>query len=187
MISGNVKFRLQYFDRSVIKTNWKKINEGPLKKAGLKVRRIARQSIRRGGKNKKPSRPGSPPRSQKTGSNPPFKLIFSLPNQFGTSVIVGMVGFTKRGEPVPGLHEHGGTVTRRVFLRQSPDKKGHRRSGRVSEARLKRIRENYARRGQTHQRDTIEKRVQYPERSFMQPALEKAKSKLPELWKGSVK
>lgn len=197
MIGATVKTRMFTFDRKVIKTNWKKINESPVKKAGLLVRRIARSSIRRGnhrGLNKdikqgrdawgrfqskqgvnpferkirerKHSKPGKPPRSWQRGSTPPFKMIYSVPDAMGTSTVVGMVGFGS-SNPVPGLHEHGGTATRRVYtkVRQHRTKRG-----RFGKNRYKPMR----------------KVVSYPKRPFMQPALDKAKTKLPPLWDGSL-
>lgn len=169
MFAVRPRFRLQYFDRSVIRRNWNRINESPLKRSGFLVRRIARGSIRRGGKRKNPSRPGTPPRSHWPGATPPFKMIFSVPQRLDTSVIVGMVGFTKRaaGEPVPGLHEHGGRARRRVFRKGS-----EQRDAKGRFLRRKRFAEQAV--------------VRYEPRPFMQPALEKARPRLPKLWEGSL-
>lgn len=184
------KFKLQYFDRSIIKTNWRRINDSPIKKGGLLVRKIARQSIRRGGKKKNPSRPGTPPRSHQKGSTPPFKMIYSVPDVFNTRVTVGMIGFGTSVDPVPGLHEHGGTATRTVFVkRRRKDQKGKQRnksSKRRTPQQLKRIREEYARRGGQREQ-TEEKAIRYPQRAFMEPALSKARPRLPKLWDGSLK
>lgn len=159
------RFKLQMFDRSVIRRNWRRINESPLKKSGLLVRRIARGSIRRGGKSKRPSKPGTPPRSHWPGATPPFKMIFSVPTR--TNVMVGMVGFGGAGNPVPGLHEHGGTANRKVFLRV--------KGGGLSRSQF---------RGKSRKR--ITKRVVYEPRPFMLPALEKARPRLPKMWEGSL-
>lgn len=166
-----------FFDRKIIKRNWKVINESPLKKAGLVVRKVARQSIRRGKtiktvlpKNKrKPSPAGRPPKSWKSGKTPPFKMIYSVPEKLGTSVVVGMIGFGKASGstmPVPGLMEHGGTARRRVFVKagQRRTKKG--RFGRIF-------------------RKPVVRSVRYPERAFMNPALKKVRTKLPHYWKGA--
>lgn len=163
-------FKLQYFDRKIIKRNWSKINEKPLKRSGLLIRRIARGSIRRGGKRKKASRPGTPPRSHKQGKTPPFKMIFSVPERFETRVVVGMVGFTSGGrsrDKAPALAEHGGTAQRRVFV-----KAGRHRTKR-------------GRLGRTRYKPKV-KTVRYPARPFMVPALDKAKPRLPRLWEGSL-
>ena len=178
MIATTIK-PMVFFNRNIIKTNWKRINESPLKRAGLLVRRIARGSIRRGSAPKKgspfakaraqrrPSKRGRPPKSWRRGGTPPFKMIYSLANRLGTSAIVGMVGFGKGGPPVPGLQEHGGTAVRRVLKRV-----GQRRTkkGRIARNIMGLVRTS----------------VRYPKRPFMQPALEKARSKLPPLWRRSL-
>jgi len=169
MFSVRPRFKLIFFDRSVIRTNWKKINDRPLRRAGALVRKIARQSIRRVPYGKKRSglrysRPGSPPwsRSGKRGAAP-FKLIFNLPyGPMGLTEIIGMVGFgTGFGTPVPGLHEHGGVARRKVFDRNSIQ-------ARMSKKQRPRWRSVY-----------------YPERPFMLPALKKART-LPQFWKNSL-
>lgn len=102
------------FDRSVIRSNWSRMNRRPLGRAGMLVRRIARGSIRRR-KAGKYSPAGSPPFSHWPGGTPPFKMIYSVPDRLGTSEVVGMVGFGG-SPPTPGLHEHGGTAVRGTFL-----------------------------------------------------------------------
>jgi hypothetical protein len=106
------------------------------------------------------------PKSWVKGSTPPFKMIYSLPDKWGRSVLVGMVGFN-RTDPVPGLHEHGGF--KRTTVRIPKKVKGRKRKGQP--ARYYQIR----------------KRVRYPRRAFMQPALERTKTKLPHLWKDSIR
>ena len=157
------RFKMVFFDRRIIsRTNWKKMNQGPLHKAGMLVRRIARGSIRRGRINRKggrtPSKIGMAPKSWGRGKTPPFKMIFTLPSRLGTNQIVGMVGFTKgMSTPVPGRHEHGLPGSSRVFKNKAS--KGKR----------------------------VRKIVRYPKRPFMTPALIRAKSLLPQLWRGSLK
>lgn len=173
MFSTNFKFKIHYFDRNVIRTNWKAINKKPLQKAGTMVMRIARGSIkRRVTKHGKPSRPGTPPYSRRPGTTPPFKQIFSVPYRLGTSVIVGMVGYGGPNPP-PGLMEQqegDGTAMRRVFLPvQGPRRRF--KSGRLSKRRVK----------------AVMKRVKYPARPFMRPALFKARSVLPAMWLNSIK
>lgn len=164
MFSTKPKFKLQFFDRSIIKKRWKRINKDPLAKAGVIVMKTARGSIRRGENQKtnRPSKPGKPPKSRVSGKLPPFKMIFSRPNKLGTSVIVGMVGFGgTSGPPTPGLHEHGGAASRTTRPRT--------KSGWINK----------------HVKP-VKRVVRYPPRPFMQPALEKKKQQLPHLWKGSV-
>ena len=166
MIGVRTRGRLVAFDRSVIRRNWNAINETPLKRAGLLVRGIARGSIRRQPNKRRYSRPDRPPRSHQSGKTPPFKMIYSVPEQLGSSVIVGMVGFGGSGEPVPGLHEHGGSAKRSVMVWKTRHKRDGRR-GPVLEF--------------------VRKTVRYPKRPFMLPALEKGKAKMPQLWRNAVK
>lgn len=174
-LKPRVKF--VFFDRSIIKRNWNKINQSPLTKSGLLVRRIARGSIRRGGKKKNPSKPGTPPRSHKQGKTPPFKMIYSVPNTIGTSVIIGMVGFgiaPGATMPVPGLQEHGGTARRRLFLKQTD----------FVHQNTKKTSGKYAKKRTRYK--AVKKVVRYPARPFMQPALQRARPSLPKMWEGSL-
>ena len=161
IITARFQAQIAFFDRRVIKSNWKAINDGPLKRAGLLVRKIARQSIGRRVKRAAPRPPGMPPRSRTVGE--PFKLIYSIPQHFDTSVIVGMVGFNHQA--VPGLHEHGGTVRRRVFV-PIPYR---------NKAGAWRIKNK-----------AVVRPVRIPPRPFMYPALVKARTLLPPLWANSI-
>ncbi len=175
MIGVKPKLKLFYFGREVIRSNWNSINRGPLTKAGNLVRMIARQSIRRrkrfinrGGRlvaNVSP--PGSPPFSHVQGRTPPFKMIYSLPIHFGTGVIVGMVGFNA-ADPVPGLHEHGLPAVRQV--------------ARYKRRRFTKAGKKIIYRGKV---PMMTVHAKYPKRSFMQPALDKARSQLPPMWLNS--
>lgn len=175
MLAMRSKFKMVYFDRSIIKRNWKRINTNPLHRAGQMVRKVARGSIRprkrrpKGQRMKeKPSKAPNPPFSRAPGK--PFKRIFNVPNKLGTSEIVGMMGFGKAPGstmPVPGLHEHGGSAVRRVFV------KSHQRrtkKGRFGKNVMKPVR----------------KLVRYPKREFMKPALAKVRKNMPHLWRGSL-
>lgn len=161
------------FDRSVIKRNWGAINESAGKKAGLLVRRIARNSLRQV-KHGRPSPTGMPPHShawrymmragKRRRTTAPLRLIYSVPEMMGARVIVGPVGFGDR-QPVPEIHEKGLTVSRMVPKRGAKaqiDSHGRRRFQR--ERRF----------------------VKYPARPFMLPALIKAAPQLPAMWRGSL-
>lgn len=163
------KVRIDFFDRSIIRNRWKRINRDSLMLAGIMVMKIARGSIKRRRQGGKPSPAGQPPRSRQPGVTPPFKQIFSVPFRLGTSVAVGMVGyhFGKTGPPVPGLQEHGGTAHRFVFSAG--------RQRRLKSGRMGRTITQYKRRV-----------VKYPQRPFMWPALLRARSRLPHLWLNSV-
>lgn len=187
------KFKMVFFDRKIVQRNWKKINRTPLQRSGMIVRSNARGSIRprsaEPGKPKKPSPKGTPPRSWTIGSkkksggkggrtkpkrSKTFKLIFSAPNRLGTSVVVGMIGFGKH-RSMPGLHEHGGTASRKTFVTPRGSKGKRDKKGRFLKDQVV---------GRFPRRKT----VRYAKRSFMQPALERAanENKLPHLWKGSL-
>lgn len=159
------KVRIHFFDRRIIQTNWKRFNKEPLMAAGAAVMRIARQSIKRR-KKKIPSPVGMPPRSHADGAVPPFKQIYFKSFNIGTSVIVGMVGYTRQNPP-PGLQEHGGYARRKVFAR-------------IGQRRLK-----SGRYGKTMY-SYKPAMVKYPQRAFMMPALMRAKVRFPQLWAGSI-
>jgi len=194
VLAPKVKFQLKYFDRSIIRTNWKAINRNPLQKAGNIVRSNARQSIRRAkkrtktGKPTKPRAAPNPPRSlANEGQSPPFKMIYSKPLHFGTSVIVGMVGFKPGGQPTPGLHEHGGRVLRNV-RKDGGYKHKHTRKTSGKYAQKVSAKRWVTRNGKRRQvYITQRKMVSYPQRAFMGPALKKGRTKYPQLWKNSIK
>lgn len=179
----NIRFRkgMVFFDRGVIRRNWSSMNTGPLRKAGALVRMNARQSIRRRRKlHGKPSKRGSPPyaRTSSIGGTPPFKLIYNLPYRRGTTEIVGMVGFDS--ESVPGLHEHGGRATRYVFVKRGT--RARRTYRTKSGRRTKRKGKGFG--GAIMKRER--RRVTYPARPFMNPALVRAKPKIAALWRDSI-
>lgn len=158
-------------DRSVIKRKWA-FNRTPLARAGAWVMRIARKSIRRRKNRNRASPSGTPPYSHSPGALPPFKQIFFVPDTFHMRVFVGMVGYGGRGVPVPGLQEHGGPATRKVF----------RQVGR------RQLRRNFK---TQRQGGVITKKVtegvRYTPRPFMMPALLKTIPKLPQFWQNSLK
>jgi len=162
---------MQFFDRSIMKRKWKRMNASPLKRAGLMVRKFAVQSIRKrvkpSGKSKrkpKPSPIGTAPRSRAAGH--PMRKIFTVSDMLATRETVGALGFGEQN-PVPGLHEHGGFARRRVWVKSHQ----HRtKKGRFGKNRMK----------------PVVKMVRYGKRPFMMPALEKARGKFPQLWRGSL-
>jgi len=148
--------KLVTFDRSVIRSNWSRMNKRPLGRAGGLVRRIARGSIKRRKKKTTHSTSPAPPYSHQEGKTPPFKMIFNLPHQLGTSEIVGMVGFGGN-QAVPGLHEHGGYQQQHVYRAVA---------GKVVKKKSRIVR--------------------YPKRPFMAPALRRAREKYPQYWRGAL-
>ena len=166
-----------HFDRDVFQRNFSKINDSPLKHAGLLTRKIWMQSIRTDRtKSQRPAKPGKPPKSRHPSKI--FKKVFSLPNRAETSVMVGHVGFGPA--PAPGLHEHGERVTIKAFTS---------RKRRLKTAEARRMARKRFQSGQikSKRKPTVTKTVQMPKRPHAAPALERAQSKLPPLWANSVR
>ena len=177
------KPKIQFFGRQVVRSNWKKLAKHPLSRLGMIIRGNAREAIGRQTKKKTtpPRPPGMPPRSRAEGK--PFKLIFSIPQDM-SSVVVGMVGFSK--DAVPGLHEHGGTAKRTVSV-----------LGGFKHKHTRKTSGKYAKRVQTKKFRTVGGKVtatplrkkavvKLPPRPFMAPAYTKAEHKIPKIWKGSL-
>lgn len=180
----NLQFRpkIFYFGREIIRYNWNSINRGPLTRAGNYVRMLARQSIRRQTTRPFKSSPkGRPPYSHVAARTPPFKMIYSVPINFGTGVIVGMVGFNA-ADPVPGLHEHGMSARRRIAVfklrqtRAGQYPKGRRQLNRFGQRII------YKQKPQE-----VSIMARYPKRPFMGPALDRAWPKLPPMWANSIR
>lgn len=168
------------FDRSIIKRNWKAINEGPLKRAGLLARRIERQSIRVDiTKKQNPSRPPRPPKSRHPGH--PFRLIYSVPNPMDTSVIIGHVGFYA-GQTAMQMHEFGEQV--RISTVVPRKRKWQIKDPVKREKVAAAFRSGKLKRPKPQPRTT--KVIQMPERPFALPALQKTAKRLPQLWVNSV-
>lgn len=120
-----------------------------LMKYGSYVRNAARRSMRKVGKRGKPSAPGTPPKVRRGQLK---RFLFFVWDTFSRSVVVGPQSFFPgKIEQIPGVHEHGGTLTRRS-----------RKKKRSYVAR-------------------------YPARPFMLPAHQKEISRLPGLWRDSIK
>lgn len=160
------------FNRGFLKSQRGRMNRHPLARAGAYVMRIARTSIRRRRNRNLHSPEGTPPYSHVAGALPPFKRIGFKVDGLHTNVVIGMEGFGLSGPPVPGLQEHGGNATRGVF----------RVVGR------RQLRRNFRnpRQGGLITRRVCET-VHYPERPFMQPALERTIPRLPEFWANSLR
>jgi len=166
------------FNRDIFQTNWKKINESPLKRAGLLARRIMINMIRKDKSKKQlPAKPGRPPKSRAEGH--PFRRIFSVPKGLA-SVVVGHVGFRRRTPTVMETHEFGERVTKKVL-------KPTRRSALTGKQRRAARRLFQAGRIQRASKvEMVEKQIQYPKRPFAEPTLKKATDRFPALWANSV-
>lgn len=176
-----------FFDRNIIKHNWRAINRNPMQRAGNLIRMRARGSIRRVRRNAPPSPPGTPPRSRwgatlKKAAGPkqartvPFKMIYNVPIHMDTGQIIGMVGFNTNpaGEmPVPGLHEHGGRAVRMLWNRR-----------RFREVQRRDVKGRFA--PKRAKKKFVRRTARYPKRPFMWPALIYARQKIPRLWRNSI-
>lgn len=171
------KMLRRYFNQSVISKNWKKINSGPLAKAGATTRLIMRRSIRRA---KKPSKVGKPPhahRPKEYRGHDDFKAIFYVPAPWGTAVLVGHRGFGQKQTPME-TQEFG----QRVTIKR---RRAKRKAYTTKQARAAR-RKFLAGEIQSKPIHTETISFKMPERPFAKPALEKAKKHLPGLWANSV-
>lgn len=173
------------FNQAIIKKNWSKIQEGPLKRAGLLTRKIMRGSIRRAkrytktGKLTKPRKPPNPPRSVNPRGKYDFKKIFSYPNPRQSNVIIGHEGFGQRQTPME-VHEFGQMVRAKVFPQKKKGKK--KLSNRQREA----ARKKYLR-GKIKHKPLPTRLVKLPKRPFARPAGIKAQTKLPSMWRNSFR
>ena len=183
-IKTKVKFKLVTFDKSIFKTNWKAINEGPLKRAGLMTRKIMIQSIKKARTSKKtglviqrPSKVGKPPRSRAAGH--PFKEIFSKPDALGGRVLIGHVGWRMARQHTPmEMHEFGKSTKINVIIKRKRKYRGKRRQAARAKFKAGLIPHVPVQR--------TPKSVKMPKRPFALPALEIAKTRLPELWRDSI-
>lgn len=158
------------FDRSVIRSNWDKMNRGPLSKAANLVRVSARRSIKRRKNRDLHSPPGTPPFSHVTGKTPPFKMIYHVRDSRGR-YLVGMVGFGGNRNPAPGIQEHGGVVKDTFYApRRGAAPRRSKSTGKFLKQRNQKVSGIF--------------NVQA--RPFMGPALRKTAPKLPAFWQNSL-
>lgn len=176
-----------YFNRDIIKYNWKRINNTPLKFAGLRVRAAAIRSIKtvRGKKRETYSPPGSPPYSR--DPRRPFKRIYSIPDTRRGRTYVGMVFWNQTSgsiiNPVPGRHEHGGYAYVTTVVR-TPRIKTGRKFNKSQRAHINAYYQQNPRNRGTKR--VLRRRVHLEPRPFMVPALERVRATLPALWHMSV-
>lgn len=168
------------FDRSILKRNWKAINEGPLKKAGLLARRIEIQSIRKDiTKKQNPAKPGRPPKSR--DPRHPFRQIFSDVSPLETNVMIGHMGYYP-GQTAMQMHEFGEHVTISTIV---PRKKKWQIKDPIKREKVAAaFRSGKLTRNKPQPRTT--KVIKMPERPFALPALQKTAKRLPALWANSV-
>lgn len=110
-ISFSMSFRdkERFFDRQAIIDSVEPAFHSYLMQGGALVRKIAQRSIRRGGKKRKPSDPGKPPKHHLPGSNEGLRRIIYTLSSDKMSADIGPVKYERASKPtVPALHEFGG-------------------------------------------------------------------------------
>jgi len=157
---GREKAKANFFDRDAVKKMMGERSRGFLASFGGWVRKTAQRSMRPGGKKRKHSAPGEPPRTQ-TGLL--RKNIFFSFDPASRSVVVGPAQLN-RGDDSPELLEHGGRATTEVFQRF-----------RIEGGRLV--------------FDPGRRRVeaQYQPRPYMQPAYQAGLARQDQFWRQSVR
>jgi len=200
MIAMKVDKRF-FFDRKAVEDIVGKRAAQALSKAGAFVQRRARSSLRR---RKKTSAPGQTPSvhsKDKVATLKNIQFQFSPRTQ---SVLVGPLrlnmvtqdAYSTALIPVPGIHEHGGTVLLREWRFNQLDFEKSWRGWRKyrstnnfsNEWRRADKRWRYASRKRRKHTigelgvETRTRKVSYPERPFMGPALDKEAPKFPSLF-----
>lgn len=169
----------QFFDRPRVQKALDRQRLRVLRQTGGTVRRIARNSMKSGGKRGQISEPGQPPRFHSpTGQRLKDGVFFGLADS-NKSVVIGMDPSRNRrrsnGKTVPELLEEGGsgpTVTEDLYVKRSgPARRG---AG-----------------GQfvSNDRVLLKKgtRTKYRARPFIGPSAFTFKDKFTELWKESIR
>lgn len=190
-----IKTKDWFFDRQKVVDALKKAKRKSLREAGGFVRTTARRSMKRvspakraklaerGQRTQSPA--GSPPNCHVQG--PSLKTILFAFEPSTESVIVGPVQFNTQNSTIakvqsttPGLHERGESATIREF-RVIPAGEN------PSSIAWQPVRKKGAFVAKFGARiEQRRRRVKYPKRAFMNPALEKASPKFPELFKNSI-
>jgi len=165
------RLKLAFFDRPAVLAATSKAERRVSNRFGATVRKIARRSMKKVGKRRRQraaelrrrGRSTQGVDSSKPGQPPRVhvgtlkKLIFYSFDFRRHSVVIGPTQ-SGRGTGAPDILEHGGTTTIRV-----PER---RRGGR---------------------RRLVKKRVRIAPRPFMQPAFDKTRPELSQLWKDVIR
>lgn len=169
-----------FLDRKAVSDALGKVNAGILLRAGMLVRRSARQSMRR---RKKPSAPGTPPSAHSGPNYPRGPLLKTLMEaSFDTatkSLVVGPKG--KQGLAAPSLQEFGGVIRTRVL---APKKNGRMLSPAQKAAFQRKVKDGSIVRTKADRREVS---VKLPARPYMAPALARDLPKFPSLYANTVK
>jgi hypothetical protein len=193
-----------FFDREAVQQQVQEatLNHRALNRTGGMIRTIARGLIRRVKKRTTVSPPGQPPRSRDPQGR--YKRIIYAWDAVEKGVVVGHVGYKTKGNPstVPSTHEFGKSaqVPRVMLRRPKPvnwtSQKAKQRRNRAFK-RLMRSFGPFQEPGRNRQLATGRSRfrsrarirmvtVRYPPRPVMQPALSRARERLPGIWADAV-
>ena len=156
------------FDKTWIKRDWRRMNRGPLGKVGNLLRSDMRQSIRRARYGARPNPAGKTPKSRDRGKNPRFKMFRFNVSTWQTNVITGLIRLYQNGTPVPGAHELGLYVTRKL-RKHVPSKRTRLQKdawAKLPYAVKKRIRKQMTAR-------MARKTFKLPQRPFARPSLQR--------------
>jgi len=197
-ISFSMSFRdkERFFDRQAIINSVEPAFHSYLMQGGALVRKIAQRSIRRGGKKRKPSDPGKPPKHHLPGSNEGLRRIIYTLSSDKMSADIGPVKYERMKQPtIPRIHEFGAILSQPMNVARPTRttrwmfEPANKEKYRGLHARLNQFARNpkkgirlilHSKRGiPTHAYDSTDFRlvsinvqVRYRPRPFMAPALE---------------
>ena len=117
-MAGIRSARTTFFDKKLVIDRIGKATADALMQAANTLKKIAQRSMRkvpprsRGGKPRKVSKPGEPPKAVRTH---PYlrQFLFAMWDMENDRAIIGPVKLGSENPPVPGLLERGGTVRRK--------------------------------------------------------------------------
>jgi hypothetical protein len=173
MVTPQFRLTKYFFDRAVVRKRIGEQRARFYRNAGGYARTVARRSMRRVGKNGRPSQPGTPPKHH--GGDPSLRTILYGFDPSRHSILIGPVllnGSRRMNPTIPRLHEFGGR--RQVREKLVPTKQPGGRNW-----------VPVGRRGARPGQPVRIRLATFPPRPFMGPALEKTSAKFPQLWFGS--
>lgn len=184
--------KVRFFDREAVVNAIEPAFHSYLMQGGALVRKVAQRSIRRGGKKRKPSDPGKPPKHHLPGTNEGLRRIIFTLSSDNMTCSVGPVKYERASLPsVPSLHEFGGMApgfktvvlptpkTRWIFEGDNPTKYAKLVNQIQGLAKLQdrskfrvRLSNNQVYTAQDFMFQSVSVIAKMPKRPFMAPALE---------------
>lgn len=160
-------FQKMFFSSKAVTSRVDAATRRVLSRFGAFVRRSARSSIR---KRKGASKPGQPPSSH-TGLLKKFIWFGYEPKM--RSVVIGPAKLTSKNTDAPETLEYGGMHKLKTDMILRVGGPGRDEKGRFTLGRRKKVRKGT--------------KLRISARPFMNPAMEKEKKKLSQIWRNSVK